>query len=251
MVEDEVRMCPADLTESLDLPEPQFVTKEAVASACQSVADAIAMRVAVYAGRTGQPLKAALRECSEAVDSAIEHGRSYVFDELVVGMRTWTASLDPGSVRHEFAMKQMRVILGQRDEFPLTARARISRVLTAAAEPAPPAQSATGTGNTRTEPAPAAAPAAAEAYYAFTALVPLRKAVGRCAAWAWVHGIICALGTLFTVATIGAASSAGGRYVVFWGAIVFGAIGCIHSAIRYAKGKEAIAELERRIGAAS
>lgn len=40
----------------------------------------------------------------------------------------------------------------------------------------------------------------------------------------WMGGIICLLGTVMTVGSFMAASEGGGRYIIAWGAILFGGI---------------------------
>jgi uncharacterized membrane protein len=51
---------------------------------------------------------------------------------------------------------------------------------------------------------------------------------------ALISGAIFAAGLVLSLGTL-SATRAGGTYVVFWGAIVFGLYGCIRGIVRYAR----------------
>jgi hypothetical protein len=52
---------------------------------------------------------------------------------------------------------------------------------------------------------------------------------------ALINGAIFAAGLVVSLGTLSSATKAGGTYVVFWGAIVFGLYGCIRAMVRYAR----------------
>jgi uncharacterized protein YoaH (UPF0181 family) len=50
---------------------------------------------------------------------------------------------------------------------------------------------------------------------------------------ALINGVIFLAGIVITVGTLSSATKSGGVYFVFWGAIVFGLIGCVRAIARY------------------
>lgn len=52
---------------------------------------------------------------------------------------------------------------------------------------------------------------------------------------ALINGGIFLVGLVITLATVNSAMKAGGVYVVFWGAILFGFIQCVRAIVRYIK----------------
>lgn len=65
--------------------------------------------------------------------------------------------------------------------------------------------------------------------------VAYQQALSKLSRRAWIHGGICVLGLILTFATLESAQDSGDTYVVFWGAIIFGAINCIRYAIQYSR----------------
>jgi hypothetical protein len=61
-----------------------------------------------------------------------------------------------------------------------------------------------------------------------------------------VNGAICIGGALITVLTYSAASTGGGRYFVFWGAVIYGGVQCIRSTYYYFKTKSMIRKLSQQ-----
>jgi hypothetical protein len=52
---------------------------------------------------------------------------------------------------------------------------------------------------------------------------------------ALINGAIFAAGLVVTLGTLSSATTSGGSYFVFWGAIVFGLYGCVRAIIRYVR----------------
>jgi hypothetical protein len=73
------------------------------------------------------------------------------------------------------------------------------------------------------------------------------QAARQLAIWAWVHAAIFTVGLFITLAGYSSASKAGGSYIVFYGAIVWGAIGCVRNGYRHYKVKDLIVDLQRKL----
>jgi hypothetical protein len=60
---------------------------------------------------------------------------------------------------------------------------------------------------------------------------------------ALINGAIFVAGLVVTLGTLSAATTSGGTYFVFWGAIVFGLYGCVRAIIRYVRADDEAAAL--------
>lgn len=252
-VDSGLRMRPIPLDEDINLGHPSSVTREQIASTAQGAADSIAWRIAGQAGETGQPAAVAHLQNSDLASKAIQAAKSRVFDRILAEARAWVHSLPLGSDEQLAAVRHSRMILDCRDSFASAASRRISDVLNAATQtenrPSPPRPSPTeaaprqGDSN-QSKPQPAAAASSA---MLLDAIANYKRAVRKLAVWAWVHAAIFTVGLFITLAGYSSASKAGGSYIVFYGAIVWGAIGCFRNGYRYYKVKDVIVDLQQKL----
>ncbi|KHL05595.1 hypothetical protein [Sinomonas humi] len=241
-------MRPADISRPASFARPAYVKKDDVAEIAQGAADTIAKQIAGYAGQIRQAPITVFREEPAMVDRAIEQARAWVFDDLLRETEVWAQSQPQGSA-HQMAIEQLTMMRALHDGFAASARHRIEGVLEACTAPMP-GTPPVARAQSATPAAPVAPPlfaptAKSEAY---RSLLRVQQATRRCAIWASVHAGICVVGLFISILTYESAAP-GGRYVVWWGAIVFGAINCIRYGIAYSRNRAAAAQIEQRIGA--
>ncbi|WP_138418632.1 hypothetical protein [Sinomonas gamaensis] len=255
-VDSHLRMSTVPLDEDINLGHPAAVTRDQVARTAQSAADSIAWWIACLAAETRQPAAVAHLKNGELAGKAIQAARSRVYDRIITEARDWVNGLPFGSSEHLAAIEHSRMLLECKDAFAGAAERRISDVLNAATRteeppprpPTPPnrhgAAAPKPQPSAQATPRPAADPASR---MLLEAIANYEQAARKLAIWTWVHGAIFTVGLFITLAGYSSASKTGGSYIAFYGAIVWGAIGCIRNGYRYYKVKDIIVDLQRKL----
>lgn len=236
-VSDKVKMNPLDLSHDFDFGHPGTVSTEAIYVAMSRAADTIAWGLAEAAAREGTTTLEAFQKYGEATRQAISIANDRLFSKIIADARIWTASLPSHSPEKSSAARQAITIFESSDEFERIAPYLIEQSLTAVSIPDSNPRSP------KKAPEPAKASNKTLKKEKMRLLQALRieyqPVLSKLSFWAWINGLIFMIGAVVSIGTFSAASESGGTYIIFGGAIVFGAINCIRNWLRYAEVKSA------------
>lgn len=240
VVHESLKMCPIDLGRDLDAGPAGQVSMARLSEIAQGAADAVAWRTCTLAAEAKiVPMMAYLRY-QEEVEQALVEAQHRIFDRLLENGRNWINQLSFGSTEWTEALQSIRPMLDSRENFMDNSRQRIVDVLeasnsagpdrraTQASRPAATPHHVQPVSGPRVQQIPRDAELTGH-------IAEVQRAMNKAMLWAVISCLVCLLGAVISFAGYSAARTFGGNYVVFGGAVVFGAIGIIRNLNRYTK----------------